>query len=400
MLSWQNRVNLQMTTMTATGCSGFAGWFCDNGANSTGVDMDTRYQQLCQWLSQKTGIQQPELTPVAGDASFRRYFRLQTAQGPRIVMDAPPPHEDCTPFVSIARQWFRGGIAVPEVLAEDLEQGFLLLEDLGDHQLLPLLNKGEDAADPLYREAISVLLDIQQQDAGNLPAYDTELLMRELELFREWFCEQWLGLTLSDTEHQQLDRVFEYLTRAALNQPQVTVHRDYHSRNLMLTSDADTNANANAVPVLGIIDFQDAVKGPVTYDLLSLLRDAYIQWPVSLEHRWRDEFWQQWHARGQCPSDYSQTQFNQDFDLIGAQRHIKVVGIFARLWLRDGKSGYLGDIPRTFHHLLHDCEGYPELTAFHQWLKDKILPLMEQKQQAVMASLKASEADLRAEGTA
>lgn len=349
--------------------------------------MEPRYQQLCQWLTQETGLPHPELTSVAGDASFRRYYRLQTEQGARIVMDAPPPQEDCTPFVTIARQWFHSGVPVPEVLAEDLEKGFLLLEDFGDEQLLPLLNQGEQVASPLYKQAIHELLQIQQTDSSALPQYDTALLMQELELFREWFCSRWLGITLSQQEHTMLDEVFQLLTREALQQPAVTVHRDYHSRNLMLLQ------KTSGSPALGIIDFQDAVKGPITYDLLSLLRDAYIQWPHEQEHLWRDEFWQQMNQNGLCPEGYKQAQFNRDFDLIGAQRHIKVVGIFARLWLRDQKSGYLPDIPRTFSHLLSDCQGYDELNTFRLWLENRIQPLMEEKHRQLPAILSpASEA--------
>ena len=336
--------------------------------------MNPRYQQLCQWLTEQTGDTSPNLSPVAGDASFRRYYRLQTPQGPCIVMDAPPPQEDCTPFVSIARHWFQSGVAVPEVFAEDLQQGFLLLEDFGDEQLLPLLMQGADHATPLYQQSIDALFQIQKTDGKGLPAYDHALLMREMELFREWFCLQWLGLALSAAENQMLDEVFDYLSQQVQGQPQVTVHRDYHSRNLMLIKNG-----------IGIIDFQDAVYGPITYDLLSLLRDAYIRWPKEQMSQWRDYYWQQLdqtHRQAlSIPDGYTQQQFNQDFDLIGAQRHLKVVGIFARLWLRDGKSAYLADIPRTFEHLLDDCQGYPQLERFSTWLQEIIVPALAEKNQ-------------------
>ena len=334
--------------------------------------MNPRYQQLCQWLSQQTGDTNPQLTSVAGDASFRRYYRLETEQGSRIVMDAPPPEEDCAPFVSIAQEWFQQGVAVPEIFAQDLEQGFLLLEDFGDQQLLPLLEQGAQQADPLYQDAIDALLQIQTTRGQHLPHYDDTLLMREMELFREWFCQKWLALELTEADHQLIDNTFTYLSKHAQAQPQVTVHRDYHSRNLMLTPEGKHN--------IGIIDFQDAVYGPITYDLLSLLRDAYITWPKAQLQHWQNHFWRQLEQKRQTPTGYKQEQFIEDFDMIGAQRHLKVVGIFARLWLRDGKSGYLADIPRTFDHLLEDCKPYPQLAEFTHWLQSRIQPALEEKQ--------------------
>ncbi|WP_086480716.1 aminoglycoside phosphotransferase family protein [Oceanospirillum sanctuarii] len=341
--------------------------------------MTPRYTQLCQWLTQATNISQPELEMVAGDASFRRYYRLNWNNGRTdgqatsyIVMDAPPPEEDCAPFVRIARHWFRQGVHVPEVIAQDLEQGFLLLQDFGDNQLLPNIRDDQQAADRLYKDSIDALIRIQQTSGLELPAYDHELLTREMELFKEWFCLKWLELDLSDEEISLLDHTFEHLCHSALQQKQVPVHRDYHSRNLMLTTDHK----------IGIIDFQDAVIGPISYDLVSLLKDCYLHWPASLVDQWRNHYLQEAKNAGLLASDYSKDKFRQELDLMGAQRHIKVLGIFSRLWLRDGKSGYLNDIPRTLQHLLEATGEYQNLSRFHQWLLDRIVPAMNQKQQS------------------
>lgn len=337
--------------------------------------MNPRYTQLCQWLTQATNISQPALEMVAGDASFRRYYRLNWNNGRQdtsyIVMDAPPPEEDCAPFVRIARHWFRQGVRVPEIIAQDIEQGFLLLEDFGDNQLLSNLSDSRVLTDRLYRNAMDSLIRIQQTHDLELPPYDHALLMREMDLFREWFCLQWLELDLSTQELSLLDHTFEYLCHSALQQTQVPVHRDYHSRNLMLTADEQ----------IGIIDFQDAVQGPITYDLVSLLKDCYLHWPAADVSEWRNAYLSKLQAAQLLPADYSTEKFRQEFDLMGAQRHIKVLGIFSRLWLRDGKPGYLNDIPRTLQHLLEATAEYQNLAQFHQWLLDRIVPALNHKQQ-------------------
>lgn len=331
--------------------------------------MNPRYAQLCQWLTQATNISQPELEMVAGDASFRRYYRLHWNDTSYIVMDAPPPEEDCAPFVRIARHWFRHSVNVPEIIAQDLEQGFLLLSDFGDRQLLPLLEQGALQADQLYTDALYSLLAIQKISDPELPPYDHDRLITEMQLFRDWFCEKWLGLTLSEQERSLLEHSFEHLSHSALQQPQVVVHRDYHSRNLMLTREER----------IGIIDFQDAVTGPITYDLVSLLKDCYIHWPANSVSHWRDIYFREARASGLLPADYSRDKFRQEFDLMGMQRHLKAIGIFARLWLRDGKPGYLNDIPRTLQHLLEATGQYQNLNRFHHWLLERVVPALNHK---------------------
>ena len=329
---------------------------------------DTRLQALSQWLHQvitpNTGLQ---IRPLSGDASFRRYFRAQRGEQTWVVMDAPTDKEDCQPFCALAKAWRACGVRVPEILAQDLAQGFLLLSDFGDDLLLSLLN--QDNADTLYRQAIDHLLVIQACPAPadhELPPYDRALLAREMELFRDWLVGQKLGLTLSDNEHQLLDQAFEILIQNALAQPQVTVHRDYHSRNLLL---ADTE--------IAVLDFQDAVTGPYTYDLVSLLRDCYIRWPVEQVRSWALYYHSLASARG--ISQAPQEQFLRWFDLMGVQRHLKASGIFARLSIRDGKHGYLNDIPRTVGYIEQVLAGYPEFAALHLWLQERVLPAIKQQ---------------------
>lgn len=333
--------------------------------------MNSRYEQLCQWLSQATNITEPELKMVAGDASFRRYYRLFWKEASYIVMDAPPPEEDCAPFVRIAQDWFKEGIAVPKVMAQNLEQGFLLLQDFGDDQLLPHLEQGEAVANELYTKALEALIPIQYHSDPELPHYDHAMLLREMHLFRDWFCQQWLGLTLSEQECSLLEHTFEHLIHSALQQPQVIVHRDFHSRNLMLTDSGR----------IGIIDFQDAVTGPITYDAVSLLKDCYIHWPAAKVDQWRDHYMNQIQTADLLPANYPKEKFRQEFDLMGAQRHLKAIGIFSRLWLRDNKPGFLNDIPRTLQHLLETTAQYQNLTQFHHWLLERIVPVLNEKQQ-------------------
>lgn len=327
--------------------------------------MDTRLQTLTQWVRQFPGLEQADPVAVSGDASFRRYFRVTDNQGtPLIVMDAPPQHEDCRPFVAIARHWRRHGVAVPEVIRDDLAQGLLLLEDFGDRLMLPEL--ATSTADRLYRGALTELLHIQQVDdtpEHPLPPYDTALLEREMALFPDWLLTRKLGLTLSIGEQAMLDTAFAYLRESALAQPEVTVHRDYHSRNLLIRHGTDRP---------GVIDFQDAVRGPVTYDLVSLLRDCYIRWPHADVGRWVEHYRQISVAAGLHNADPD--TFRQWFELMGMQRHLKAAGIFARLSLRDGKDGYLADIPRTVHYLIEASGRQGALRHLHEWLSDTVMP--------------------------
>ena len=299
-------------------------------------------------LQDAHGLRPQTVRPASADASFRRYFRIDTEAGPSlIVMDAPPSHEDCRPFVAVARRLGDGGVRVPRILAWDEAQGFMLLSDLGAHTLLSTLqpeaepHSPADAANRMrYGAALDELVRLQAVPADGLPPYDDALLQRELDLFPDWYLTQLRGLTLDDATRQMLSAAFGLIKAQVLSQPVVLVHRDYHSRNLM----ADP-ADAKARP--GVIDFQDAVRGPVTYDLVSLLRDAYVIWDedVQLDHAVR--FWEKARKAGlPVPEDFG--DFWRDFEWMGLQRHLKVLGIFARLAIRDGKQQYLADIPRVW----------------------------------------------------
>ncbi|MBK8755183.1 MAG: phosphotransferase [Candidatus Competibacteraceae bacterium] len=299
------------------------------------------------------------MAPASSDASFRRYFRVWYDGQTRIVMDAPPAQEDCRPFVAMA-QALRGlGLNAPEVLAGDLDQGLLLLTDLGSRQYLAELD--DHRVSGLYDDALAALVRLQiGGDPGSalLPPYDSALLHREMELFRDWFLGRLLGLNLSEDEHHLLDHTFALLADNALEQPRVWVHRDYHSRNLMIT-DPDNP---------GILDFQDAVVGAVTYDLVSLLRDCYVAWPRSQVEAWALDYRVRLRALGMSGLDDA-GQFLRWFDLMGVQRHLKAIGIFARLNLRDGKPGYLGDIPRTLGYVLEVAGRYAELARLRGLLR-------------------------------
>ncbi|HEY7987196.1 MAG TPA: phosphotransferase [Methylophilaceae bacterium] len=289
------------------------------------------------------------LAPASADASFRRYFRATfDDRETLIVMDAPPEHEDCKPFIRIAQLFGTAGANVPQVLAQDLDRGFLLLTDLGATTYLTALNM--DNADRLYRDAVNALVTIQRaSQPGVLPEYDEALLTRELQLFPDWYIAKHLGVEIKPAQQAVLTQTFALLNRNILAQAQVYVHRDYHSRNLML---CENNP--------GILDFQDAVYGAITYDLVSLLKDAYISWEEEQLLDWAIRYWEQARKAGlPVPQDFG--EFYRDFEWMGAQRHIKVLGIFARLYHRDGKDGYLKDMPLVMAYLRKVCERYIEL---------------------------------------
>lgn len=320
---------------------------------------DPRLALLKSWLAEvMPDASSPE--PASSDASFRRYFRvfsgaednLLAEAASFIVMDAPPAQEDCRPFVAVAQQLENAGVRAPRVLAEDLQRGFLLLDDLGHETLLSSLNAGN--ADAAYRRAISELLLIQQADVAGLPAYDMALLQREVALFHDWYLGVHKQRLLSAQEQQIWEQACQLLLERALQQSRVFVHRDYHSRNLMW---------AESGP-FGVLDFQDAVHGPLTYDLVSLLRDCYVSWPQEQLDAWLQAYYQQ--AENLDISLPTFSQFRQDFDWMGVQRHLKAVGIFARLNHRDGKSNYLNDIPRTLTYLRDVSAQYPELDIIHR----------------------------------
>ena len=336
--------------------------------------MDTRLTMLTQWVRDLPGFDQATPEPVSGDASFRRYFRVSgnphgTGAQPYIVMDAPPEHEDCHPFVAIAHHWRSLDIAVPDIVHEDLTRGFLLLEDFGDALMLGALNHTN--ADQLYGAAMDELVRIQQADDAPdypLPSYDIALLDREMALFPDWLLTQQLGLTLSNGERALLDTTFAFLRESALAQPNVAVHRDYHSRNLLVRAGTTRP---------GVIDFQDAVRGPVTYDLVSLLKDCYIRWPEERIDQWTDHFRVLSAEAGLHKAD--RDTFRQWLELMGMQRHLKAAGIFARLAIRDGKTGFLKDVPRTVGYLVEASSRQAALRHFHEWLTDTVVPPIEQQ---------------------
>ncbi len=313
-----------------------------------------RRQTLLSWLQQALGHVPFTLEPASSDASFRQYFRVRYGDNSLIVMDAPPEHEDCRPFVHIARLFLEIGLHVPKILAQDLERGFLLLSDLGTTLMQDALD--EHSVARLYGDALGALLMLQARGPrdGTLPPYDQALLMREMRLFPEWFLERHLHITLTASQQEAMESVYLSLAHSALEQPRVCVHRDYHSRNLLVTERNNP----------GIVDFQDAVVGPVTYDLVSLLRDCYIDWPKARVEDWALGYRQLAHRSGILQEE-DEAQFLRWFDLMGVQRHLKALGIFARLHHRDGKPGYLNALPRTLGYVLDVTARYAELDALH-----------------------------------
>ena len=319
-----------------------------------------RTAALHTWLTAQFPGRAFTLAPASSDASFRRYWRVSFGDGAAslIVMDAPPEHEDCRPFIHVAALFGATGVNVPEVLAQDLAQGFLLLTDLGPTTYLAALTRdpeGADApgrADALYRDAFGALIRIQQgSQPGQLPPYDRALLLRELQLLPDWYIARHKNVTLDEKQRAALDGVFETLLANNLAQPQVYVHRDYHSRNLMVCAPGEP----------GILDFQDAVYGPITYDLVSLLKDAYIEWEEERVLDWCIRYWEAARKAG-LPVHAGFDDFFRDFEWMGLQRHLKVLGIFARLNYRDGKPNYLNDIPLVLHYTRRVCQRYSAFT--------------------------------------
>ncbi|MCL2872737.1 MAG: phosphotransferase [Betaproteobacteria bacterium] len=324
-----------------------------------------RAAALAAWLDAQFDGAAYAMTPASADASFRRYFRVTFPSSPPvsqagrpslIVMDAPPDKEDCRPFIKVAGLLRGCGVNAPEIFAQDVAQGFLLLADLGDTTYQTALERGANAQ-ALYRDAITALAAFQRIEAPALPAYDEALLRRELDLFPDWFVARHCGHEWRDAERAMLERTFALLIAAARTQPQVFVHRDYHVRNLM-----DVAENRP-----GVLDFQDAVVGPITYDLVSLLRDAYVAWDEEQQLDWAIRYWERARAVG-LPVAARFDDFWRDFEWMGVQRHLKVVGIFARLWHRDGKNAYLADVPRVLGYLRQACARYTELMPLLRFL--------------------------------
>ncbi|MDP2745530.1 aminoglycoside phosphotransferase family protein [Pseudomonas sp.] len=328
-------------------------------------DEDVRLKLLENWLDQQLpglfakqgwgAVPAATLTSASSDASFRRYFRWQGAGRSLIVMDAPPPQEDCAPFVKVAHLLAEARLNVPQILAADLERGFLLLNDLGRQTYLDVIN--ESNADQLFADALQALLAFQQLPmTAPLPSYDDALLRRELQLFPEWYVQRHLGVEFSEQQQAMWRRASQLLIDSALAQPKVLVHRDYMPRNLMLSE-----------PNPGVLDFQDAVYGPVTYDVTCLFKDAFLSWPEARVRGWLEQYWQQAREVG-VPVQPILDDFLRASDLMGVQRHLKVIGIFARICHRDGKPKYLGDVPRFFSYIEAVLARRPELAELAELL--------------------------------
>ena len=314
------------------------------------------------WLRQALGDPHAPIESASADASFRSYWRSASGGRTWILMDAPPEREDIGPWLDIAGRLARAGLHAPEVRAADTAHGFILMADLGEHPYQPSLV--DETVDSLYGDALAALLAIQTRvDTAGLPAYDRARLVAEMELLPEWFLRRHLGIEPGCDGWDEIERAFGALADAALAQPQAFVHRDYHSRNLLVTPERNP----------GIIDFQDAVRGPVTYDLVSLLRDCYIAWPEERVYAWAETHRRHLAAAGVPVGDAD--AFRRDFDLMGLQRHLKVLGIFCRLWYRDGKAAYLRDLPLVWDYTRRVGLRHPETAPLVQriagWLGDR-----------------------------
>jgi hypothetical protein len=328
----------------------------------TNENADPRLSKLERWIAGLPGPPVERILPASADASFRRYFRVHRGGTTQVAMDAPPERESLDAWLRVARILAATGVHVPEVLAVDTEQGFVLMGDLGRQHYLEALGLGVDP-EPLYADAVDALVRLQSGDTQALPSYDRELLMREMELFPEWFLARHLSLSPGPAEQAMIAAAFDWLAAEALAQPVVLVHRDYHSRNLLVRPEGNP----------GIVDFQDAVRGPVSYDLVSLLKDCYVVWPRAQLEAWLDRYRAAAAAAG-IAVGADREEFLAWFDRMGLQRHLKVLGIFARLWHRDGKPGYLGDLPRVLDYTLAVTGTLPELAEFDAYLRRTVVP--------------------------
>ena len=327
------------------------------------IQTDLRIQALSRWVEHQLHLQDINLQPLGGDAGFRRYFRF--AQSPWLAVDAPPATEDSKRFVDLAHLLSKSGVRAPVIKAVDSEQGFLLVEDLGDQLVYQIIDSSN--ANSLYTQANQLIAQLQTITPPDwIEQYDHAFLLREMQLCCDWFIEKLLDYSLNEAEKNQLQKIFLLLAGSALEQPQVLVHRDFHSRNLLVCDDQS----------LACIDFQGALKGPLTYDAVSLLRDCYLRWPAKKVHEWSLDFYRQ--IQSHYPAMSPET-FCRWLDWMGLQRHIKVLGIFARLHLRDDKSHYLRDLPLVIRYTLEVCQKYPELASFAEWFDKKLIPLAKQQ---------------------
>lgn len=317
---------------------------------------DQRLLDITQWARSLDGLAHGQISVASADASFRRYFRITDGRLNYILMDAPPDKEDTAPFIDVTQRLEAQGLPVPHIHAKDDLRGFLMLDDFGSLSLLRHLKPIN--VDHWYGMALDLLLPLQCCDTSELPHYDDAMLMREMDLFREWFLEKHLALTLEPEDKEHLDMMFSVLATNALEQPTAFVHRDFHSRNLMVVDGQS----------LGIIDYQDAVLGPITYDAVSLLKDCYIDWPPDQTVGFVLGFKQRLLDSGRLNKAIDDETFLRWFDMMGTQRHLKAIGIFARLNHRDDKPGYLADIPRTLQYVLDVAQRYPSLTPLHKLL--------------------------------
>jgi N-acetylmuramate 1-kinase len=328
--------------------------------------VDSRLEALKAWVGEELKLDNSRVEPASADASFRRYFRIRRPTCDLIVMDAPPDKENLRPFLQVSQLLLDVGVNAPTVLARDLERGFLLLSDLGSKQYLDSLKAGA-GVESLYQDALDSLLRMQlhgREPAKNLPAYDAAMLAREMALMPVWFLTRHLGIAISEPDQVMLDDLFDDLVANASQQPATFVHRDYHSRNLMVCEPGRP----------GILDFQDAVMGPITYDLVSLLKDCYISWPAGQVRNWTMKF-RTMRLNAGLAAGKDEAEFLRWFDLMGLQRHIKVLGIFARLWYRDGKRGYLADLPLVLRYVRETAQLYPQTAAFAEFIDRRVEPL-------------------------
>ncbi len=348
------------------------------------VMQDPRAMARRDWT--RAVLEDPDANPerASVDAGFRSYWRVHTPDGTGllksfIVMDSPPDKEDVQPWLQIGALLASGGVRVPGVLAQDADAGFLLLEDLGADTYLHVIDTGN--ADVLFDQAISQLLKLQAiTPPTDIPVYDDAMLARELRLFDEWFCGHHLGMNLDRDDLQALDDAYRFLIDNALAQPQVLVHRDFMPRNLM---PVQSHLDEDGPDGPAVLDFQDAVRGPIAYDPVSLFKDAFLSWPSGRVLIWLEHY----HGRaiGAGLPVPALTQFLHDAELIGVQRHLKVIGIFARLNHRDGKPKYLADVPRFFNYLDEVLPRYPELSELHRFIEHKVKPAIERLQAVAQA---------------
>ena len=330
--------------------------------------MPDRYNSLQNWLTEILGTNAFNLKPASEDASFRTYHRLFLKNKTFIVMDAPPEQENCKAFIKITKKLRACDVNVPIIHNVNIEQGFLLLSDLGNDLYLNKLNKS--SIYELYSDALSTLVAIQVLvNVGGVDGYDKSLLIREMNLFREWLIEKHLNIKLSDSQVKILTKLFDLLVNNALQQPKVFVHRDFHSRNLMVTKENNP----------GVIDYQDAVYGPISYDLVSILKDCYIKWPKEEINKWVDFYLNKLYEE-KAQYRINRDEFVRWFDLMGVQRHLKASGIFARLSHRDGKHNFLEDIPRTLSYILDLKEAYEELRPICIILEELVLPRLKENE--------------------